>query len=147
MRGLRGGRVESVRPQGNRTPGPDASFFAGAGIAPGGGNERTETGTAEEEDAMPAWSKKDERQYEHIKESALDRGVKEDRAEEVAARTVNKTRREDGRTPNTTTQGTGNPNRGLEERTRDELYNLARERDVEGRSRMNKDELVRALRR
>lgn len=96
---------------------------------------------------MPdAWSNKDERKYEHIKESSLERGVTEDRAEEIAARTVNKGRREEGRTPNRRTQGTGNPNRGYEARTRDELYNLARERDIEGRSNMSKDELIRALR-
>ncbi|WP_200807819.1 hypothetical protein [Demequina sp. NBRC 110056] len=45
-----------------------------------------------------AWSKKRERQYEHIKESELDRGRSEDRAEEIAAATVNKTRREKGET-------------------------------------------------
>jgi len=96
---------------------------------------------------MPdAWSNKDERKYEHIKESSLERGVTEDRAEEIAARTVNKGRREEGRTPNRRTQGTGNPNRGYEARTRDELYNLAREREIEGRSNMSKDELIRALR-
>lgn len=96
---------------------------------------------------MPKWTKKDERQYEHIKESSRDRGVPEDRAEEIAARTVNKHRREEGRTPNKTTQGTGNPNRPYEERTKAELYNLARERKIEGRSKMSKDDLVKALRR
>lgn len=96
---------------------------------------------------MPeAWSKKDERMYDHIKESNEERGMGEDRAEEIAARTVNKQRREEGRTPNTRTQGTGNPGRGYEARTRDELYNIAKERNVEGRSRMTKDELIRALR-
>ena len=48
---------------------------------------------------MPkSWSKKDERQYEHVKESELDRGRGEDRAEETAARTVNKQRSKEGRT-------------------------------------------------
>ena len=45
-----------------------------------------------------AWSDKRERQYEHIKDSYEDRGVGEDEAEERAARTVNKERREDGET-------------------------------------------------
>jgi hypothetical protein len=92
------------------------------------------------------WSDKDERQYEHVKESGLERGQPEDRAEEIAARTVNKTRREQGRTPRRRTQGTGNPNLPLAERTRDELYNLARERGIPKRGRMSKDELVAALR-
>jgi plasmid stabilization system protein ParE len=97
---------------------------------------------------MPSsWSDKDERKYDHIKDSNLDRGMSESKAREVAARTVNKDRREDGRTSNTRTQGTGNPNRGYDERTRDELYNIAKERSIEGRSRMSKDELIRALRR
>lgn len=95
---------------------------------------------------MPSWSRKDERMYEHVKESEEKRGVGEERAEEIAARTVNKQRREEGRTPNRTTQGTGNPNGELGERTRDELYNIAREMDIEGRSRMDKEELVRAIR-
>lgn len=97
---------------------------------------------------MPrGWSNKDERKYEHIKESSRERGMSEDRAEEIAARTVNKGRRKERRTANRTTQGTGNPNRGYEERTRDELYNIARARDIEGRSKMSKEELIRALRR
>jgi len=96
---------------------------------------------------MPnAWSVKDERQYEHIKESAEERGASQDRAQEVAARTVNKQRRSEGRTPNRRTQGTGNPNLQMEQRTRDELYNIARDRGIRGRSSMTKRELVAALR-
>ncbi len=97
---------------------------------------------------MPkAWSDKDERQYRHIKKSAEQRGKSEEKAEEIAARTVNKQRREDGRTPNTRSQGTGNPNKPLEERTRAELYNRARELDIDGRSKMDKDALVEAIRK
>ena len=77
----------------------------------------------------------------------MERGRSEDKAEEIAARTVNKNRREEGRTPNKTTQGTGNPNRRLEERSRDELYNLAKERRIRGRSLMDKRELLEALRK
>lgn len=97
---------------------------------------------------MPrGWSQKDERQYEHVKESARKRGASTRRAKEIAARTTNKTRREQGRTPNKTTQGTGNPNKSLSDRTKQELYNQARSMKIEGRSRMSKDELVRAIRR
>jgi len=96
---------------------------------------------------MPSWSNKDERQYEHVKESEMKRGAPTKRAKEIAARTVNKQRRTEGRTPNRTTQGTGNPNRGLEARSRDELYNRAKELDIPGRSKMNKEELVAAIRR
>jgi plasmid stabilization system protein ParE len=96
---------------------------------------------------MPEWTDKDRRQYEHIKESNLDRGVPNDRAEEIAARTVNKERREEGRTPNKRTQGTGNPRRGLEDRTKDELYNRAKDLGVEGRSKMKKSELIDAIRK
>jgi hypothetical protein len=96
---------------------------------------------------MPrSWSKKDEKMYDHVKESELDRGMDPARAEEIAARTVNKTRREEGRTRNKTTQGTGNPNEGYEDRTRDELYNIAKAKDVPGRSKMGKQELIDAIR-
>ena len=96
---------------------------------------------------MPkSWSNKDERKYEHIKESAQERGKSEDRAEEIAARTVNKGRREEGRTPNKTTQGSGNPNERYEDRTVDELQNIAADRNIRGRSKMNKSELIRAIR-
>lgn len=96
---------------------------------------------------MPAWTKKEERQYEHIKESSQKRGKSADRAKEIAARTVNKTRRQRGETPNKTTQGTGNPNKSLDDRTKEELYNIAQDRRIEGRSKMNKSELVKALRK
>ena len=92
------------------------------------------------------WSNKDERMYEHIKDSQRERGVGEDRAEEIAARTVNKERREEGRTPNKRTQGTGNPRRGYEARTKDELENIARDRGIKNYSRMTKDELIDELR-
>src|ERR1700732_5130276 len=95
---------------------------------------------------MPTWTTKDERQYEHIKDSTLDRGVSEDTAEEIAARTVNKRRRVEGRTPNRRTQGTGNPNRPLDERSRDEIYNRARELQIRGRAQMSKAELIEAVR-
>lgn len=96
--------------------------------------------------APPSWSDKDERQYEHIKKSAQDRGTSTERAKEIAGRTVNKQRRSEGRTPNRTTQGTGNPRRSLEERSRQELYNRAKELKIEGRSKMNKQQLVQAIR-
>ena len=96
---------------------------------------------------MPqAWSNKDERMYERIKESSEERGMGEDRAEEIAARTVNKRRRMEGRTPNRRTQGTGNPHRRLEQRSRDEVYNQAKEMKIRGRSKMSKQELVEAVR-
>ena len=96
---------------------------------------------------MPSsWSDKDERQYEHIKESNLDRGMKKERAKEVAARTVNKQRREEGRTPNEKTQGTGNPNKGLESRTKDELYQQAKDIGLDVTTDMKKSEIISKLR-
>ena len=95
---------------------------------------------------MATWSRKDERKYEHIKDGYEDRGVPEDRAQEIAARTVNKARREEGRTPNRTTQGTGNPNKPLDERTVQELRNRAADLQIQGRSRMNKSQLIDAIR-
>ena len=94
-----------------------------------------------------AWSKKDERQYEHVKESEKEQGRSTERAEEIAARTVNKQRREEGRTKSgkKTTSGTGNPNTGLEGRSKDELYNRAKELDIRGRASMTKGELIDAV--
>ena len=96
---------------------------------------------------MPQWINKDERQYEHIKDSGLERGKTEEVAKEVAARTVNKNRRKEGRTPNKTTQGTGNPNESLEDRTVQELHNRASQLNLTGHSKMSKAELIQAIRK
>ena len=96
------------------------------------------------------------RQYEHIKESQLDRGTSEGRAKEIAARTVNKERARSGesdRRSRTSTQDMSSSRRGGQRsgtkrekgRTRDQLYNEARKLGVEGRSRMNKSQLQRAV--
>jgi hypothetical protein len=97
--------------------------------------------------AMPEWTAKDKRQYEHVKDSELKGGSSEDEAAEIAGKTVNKHRRKEGRTPNKTTQGTGNPNTHLKNRTVAELRNLAANAGIAGRSRMRKSELVSALSR
>ena len=96
---------------------------------------------------MPeSWSDKDERKYEHIKEGYKEHGKSEEEAKEIAARTVNRDRREEGRTENERTMGTGNPNTGLESRTKDELENRAKDLHITGYSSMSKDELISAIR-
>ncbi len=96
---------------------------------------------------MPeAWTEKDDRQYEYVKDSEKKRGRSLKSAKEIAARTVNKQRRHEGRTPNRETQGTGNPNHSLEDRSKKELANRAAQLQIRGRSRMTKAELVRAIR-
>src|SRR5512135_3095304 len=96
------------------------------------------------------------RQYEHIKESQLDRGTSEGRAEEIAARTVNKERARSGESRSrsrTSTQDISSSRRGgrrsgtsrAKGRTRDQLYNEAKQLGIEGRSRMNKSQLERAV--
>ncbi|MFE6664721.1 plasmid stabilization protein [Streptomyces sp. NPDC057697] len=98
---------------------------------------------------------KRERQYEHIKESAQERGVSEERAEEIAARTVNKARARAGesRTASRTSiedisssrRGGLRSHSGAEGPTRDQLYEEARKKNVHGRSSMTKAELARAV--
>src|SRR3954451_3970891 len=102
-----------------------------------------------------AWSKKRERQYEHIKESQLERGEDEDTAEEIAARTVNKERARAGearQSSRTSTEdissgrrGGLRSHRGSGGRTRDQLYNEAKRKNIKGRSKMNKAQLERAV--
>ena len=97
---------------------------------------------------MPeSWTARDERQYQHVRSRVLDRGKSPQSATEIAARAVNDQRQEVERTDNRRTMGTGNPRAPLEERTKDELYNLAEEHDIRGRSRMNKTQLITAIRR
>jgi hypothetical protein len=93
------------------------------------------------------------RQYEHIKESARDRGAPEDRAEEIAARTVNREKARAGETRTASAsskRGLSSSQRGgrnsRAEPTKQELYDRAKQVGVEGRSKMNKSELIDALR-
>jgi hypothetical protein len=102
-----------------------------------------------------AWSKKRERQYDHIKEGLRERGANEKKAEEIAARTVNKERARAGeakQASRTSVQdissgrrGGLRSHRGAGGRTKAQLYNEARQKGVEGRSKMNKAELERAV--
>jgi hypothetical protein len=96
------------------------------------------------------------RQYEHIKSSQKSQGTSESRAEEIAARTVNKERARSGESRSrsrTSTQDMSSSRRGGQRsgtsrqkgRTRDQLYNEAKQLGIEGRSRMNKEQLQRAI--
>lgn len=101
-------------------------------------------------------SPKRERQYEHIKESGEKRGMSEGRAKEMAARTVNKERARSGESKTasrSSTEGKSASQRGGQksggnassERTKDELYQEAKKRGIEGRSTMSKQQLKNAL--
>src|SRR5947207_1351661 len=102
-----------------------------------------------------AWNKKRERQYKHIKEGLRERGRSEDTAEEIAARTVNKERARAGEAKQRSRtsvkdissgrRGGLRSHRGPGGRTRDQLYNEAREKNIPGRSKMNKAQLERAV--
>ncbi|WP_433680367.1 plasmid stabilization protein [Nocardia sp. CA-119907] len=106
---------------------------------------------------MPkAWSDKQERQYRHIKDSEKDQGASNRRAEEIAARTVNKNRAQSGESKTasrSSVQDKSPQQRGGQRSgthrpkgaTRDQLYNEAKKRNIDGRSKMNKDELAKAL--
>lgn len=96
------------------------------------------------------------RQYEHVKDSLLERGSSEDRAEEIAARTVNKERARKGESERSSKLsktdissgrrgGIRSHRTGPRGRTRDQLYEEARRRNIRGRSKMTKAELERAL--
>jgi len=103
-----------------------------------------------------AWSNKRERQYEHVKESERKQGRSAKRAKEIAARTVNKERARTGEAKQSSRlsrtdissgrrggkrSGTSGP-RG---RTKEQLYNEAKRMNISGRSRMNKQQLQRAV--
>ncbi len=104
-----------------------------------------------------AWSPKRERQYEHIKESLEDRGTNADKAEEIAARTVNKERARHGeaKTASRTSihdissgrRGGLRSHKGSGGRTYNQLRNEARERGIKGRSKMRKSQLEKILSR
>ncbi|QNP62074.1 plasmid stabilization protein [Streptomyces genisteinicus] len=106
---------------------------------------------------MPAGSSpKRERQYEHVKDSAKKRGESTERAKEIAARTVNKERARSGesRTASRTSvedpksasqRGGQRSHQGAQGPTKDQLYQEARKKNIDGRSTMNKQQLKRAL--
>src|SRR3954447_17215267 len=105
---------------------------------------------------MPqAWSRKRERQYEHIKDSLAERGRSERKAEEIAARTVNKERARAGESKrasrtsvadiSSSRRGGLRSHSGAGGRTRDQLYAEAQRTGIEGRSKMNKAELEKAV--
>ena len=106
---------------------------------------------------QPGWSDKRERQYEHIKDGLLERGANEDKAEEIAARTVNKERARSGeaRTASRSSvedisssrRGGLRSHEGPGGRTFDQLYNEARDKGIDGRSSMSKAELLQAIER
>jgi hypothetical protein len=101
------------------------------------------------------WNDKRERQYEHIKDGLLERGETEDTAEEIAARTVNKERARSGEAETASRasvddissgrRGGLRSHRGPGGRTKAQLYNEAKDRGIEGRSKMTKAELERAV--
>ncbi len=102
-----------------------------------------------------AWNKKRERQYEHIKEGLEERGRGEATAEQIAARTVNTERARSGEAKQSSRTSTKDissgrrgglrSHKGSGGRTRDQLYNEAKKKNVKGRSKMTKAELQRAL--
>jgi len=107
---------------------------------------------------MPsAWNAKRERQYEHIKESEQEQGRSAKRAKEIAARTVNKERARagetKGRASRTSTRDISSGRRGglrsgtnrPKGRTKEQLYNDAKRRNIAGRSQMTKAQLQRAV--
>lgn len=101
------------------------------------------------------WSAKRERQYEHVKDSALERGEDEDTAKEIAARTVNKERARAGESEQASRTSTDDfssghrggkrSHQGAQGRTKDQLYADAKRAGIQGRSTMTKAELEKAL--
>lgn len=102
-----------------------------------------------------AWSAKRERQYQHIKSGLKQRGESEDDAEEIAARTVNKERAQAGEAKESSRSSTDDissgrrgglrSHKGPGGRTYKQLYNEAKEKNIEGRSKMDKAELEKAV--
>ena len=103
-----------------------------------------------------AWSDKRERQYEHIKDNLEEQGQSAKKAKEIAARTVNKERARTGEARESSRLsredvssgrrgGLRSGTRRQKGRTRDQLYNEAKKMGIEGRSKMNKEQLQRAV--
>jgi len=93
------------------------------------------------------WSSQDERRQEHGGEGERNRTFQRERGQDLGNRPLAGARHDHDRASREPTLSTGNPNVSYEDRTKDELYRLARERGIEGRSKMSKQQLIRALRR
>jgi hypothetical protein len=123
----------------------------GAGVGTGGRHQEVTIVPQQ------AWNKQRERQYEHVKEGALERGESEDTAEEIASRTVNKERARHGESRQASRTSTRDlssgrrgglrSHRGSGGRTKEQLYEEAKDKGIEGRSKMTKAELEHALKR
>jgi hypothetical protein len=98
---------------------------------------------------MPqAWSKKRERQYEHVKDSEKKQGRSTKRAKEIAARTVNKERAKKGETKSSSSSSRSSSSSSSNSgQTKEQLYQQAKRLGVEGRSKMSKQQLQRAVSR
>ena len=98
---------------------------------------------------MPqAWSKKRERQYEHVKDSEKKQGRSTKRAKEIAARTVNKERAKKGETTGSSSKSrSSSSSSGNGGQTKEQLYQQAKRLGIEGRSKMSKQQLQRAVSR
>ena len=108
-----------------------------------------------------AWSNKRERQYEHIKDGAKERGMSTKRAKEMASRTVNKERARSGESRTASRSSTRDMSSsrrgglrshsgrtgGHSGQTKEQLYNQAKRLNIKGRSRMNKRQLLAAVNR
>ena len=94
-----------------------------------------------------SWSAKRERQYEHVKESEKKQGRSTKRAKEIAARTVNKERRQAGETKQQRGGGSSSRSSSNGGKTKEQLYNEAKRLGIDGRSKMNKEQLQRAVSR
>src|SRR5580704_9032900 len=133
----------------------------GAGCAPAHG-ARPSLWTVQQDGAtrrkrmpQPTWNAKRERQYEHIKEGLEERGDSDELASEIAARTVNKERARAGESEEASTasihdissgrRGGLRSHKGAGGRTRDQLYEDAKRRNIRGRSKMSKSQLESAL--
>jgi hypothetical protein len=103
-----------------------------------------------------AWSAKRERQYEHIKDSERKQGRSTERAKEIAARTVNKERARSGEARQSSRSSLEDMSSGRrgglrsgtnreKGRTKEQLYNEAKRMNIDGRSKMNKQQLQRAV--
>jgi plasmid stabilization system protein ParE len=134
-----------------RTIGPGVCHASGLGMTQATSRPQEVTDLPRQE-----WTDKQERKYEHIRDSEKQQGVSTKRAKEIAARTVNKERAQKGQTKTasrSSTRDMSSSRRGglrsgtsrPKGRTKAQLYNEAKSMGIKGRSKMNKEQLQRAV--